>query len=61
MDDDRIRYEFARMKLTADLAKFREFIAQYESGLAFARGQVEDTQYQLGRLDQMLGSTDADS
>jgi hypothetical protein len=55
VEEDRVRDEFARMHLTAQLAKSREIIAQYEVGLAFHRRRVEDTRYELGRLDERLG------
>jgi len=55
VEEDRIRDEFARMQLTAQLAKSRDIIAQYEVGLAFQRQRVEDTRYELGRLDERLG------
>jgi hypothetical protein len=34
MEDERMADEFARMELTAELARFREMISQYEVGLA---------------------------
>jgi hypothetical protein len=42
MDDSRVNDEFKYMKAIADLAKSREYIAQYGVGLAFHRQRVED-------------------
>lgn len=39
----------------ARLQRARDFIAQHEESLAFYRRQVEDTRYELGRLDERLG------
>ncbi len=55
MEEDRVRDEFERMRLTAQLARSREIIGGYEEGLAFYRQRVEDTRYELGRLDERLG------
>jgi ribosomal protein L15E len=55
VDPQRERDEFERIELTARLQRARDFIAQYEEGLAFYRRQVEDTRYELGRLDERLG------
>ena len=55
MDDDRVRDEFTRMELTARLSRDREIIAQYETNVEFFRRRVEDTRYELGRLDERLG------
>lgn len=55
MDDDRVRDEFMRMELTALLSRDREIIASYEEGFAFIRRRIEETRYDLGRLDERLG------
>ena len=55
MDDDRLRDEFTRMELTARLSRDREIISQYETNVEFFRRRVEDTRYELGRLDERLG------
>ncbi|MBB5873817.1 hypothetical protein F4553_007251 [Allocatelliglobosispora scoriae] len=59
MDDEHIKDEFQRMKLTAAVERARGFISQYEEGLAFYRRQLEDTRYELGRLDERLGGGQA--
>ena len=46
--------EFRRIELTARLARDREIVAKYEAGLEFYRRRVEDTRYDLGRLDERL-------
>lgn len=55
MDDERVKDEFTRMELITRLNKDREIIVQYETGLGFHRQRVEDTRYELGRLDERLG------
>jgi ribosomal protein L15E len=54
LDPQRERDEFKRIELTARLQRARDLIMQYEEGLAFYRGQVEDNRYELGRLDERL-------
>ena len=49
------REQFERIQLNARLDRDREIIAQYERGLAYYRQRVEDTRYELGRLDERLG------
>ena len=49
------RDEFERMRLTAQIERAREIIAQYEVHQEFYRRQVEDSRYELGRLDERLG------
>ncbi len=56
MNEERVKDEFSRMELTARLHRDRQIIDQYESGLAFHRKRVEDTRYELGRLDERLGA-----
>jgi hypothetical protein len=53
--DSREADEFRRIELIERLARDREIIAQYEGGMAFYRQRIEDTQYDLGRLDERLG------
>jgi ribosome-binding protein aMBF1 (putative translation factor) len=55
MNDERVKDEFTRMELASRLNRDREIINQYEAGLAFHRQRVEDTRYELGRLDERLG------
>ena len=57
MEEERVRDEFSRMKITAELIRFREMISQYEAGLAFRRQKVENYRYRLDRLDQKLGGS----
>jgi len=47
--------EFERMRLVAQIERDRLLIAQYEEHQAFYRGRVEDSRYELGRLDERLG------
>ena len=49
------RDEFERMRLTAQIERAREIITQYEVHQEFYRRQVEDSRYELGRLDERLG------
>jgi hypothetical protein len=51
----RERDEFDRITRLAEIERDRELIAQYEEGMAFYRGRIEDYRYQLGRIDQRLG------
>lgn len=53
--DSREADEFRRIELIERMGRDREIIAQYEAGMAFYRGRIEDTQYDLGRLDERLG------
>ncbi|HEU0241802.1 MAG TPA: hypothetical protein VFR11_21460 [Micromonosporaceae bacterium] len=53
--DSREADEFRRIELSTRLVRDREVVAQYEAGLEFYRRRVEDTQYDLGRLDERLG------
>jgi hypothetical protein len=53
--DSRDADEFRRIELIERLARDREIIAQYEAGMEFYRRRTEDTQYDLGRLDERLG------
>ncbi|MDG4794589.1 hypothetical protein [Micromonospora sp. WMMD1082] len=49
------RDEFERMRLVARIERARELIAQYEAHQEFYRRQVEDSRYELGKLDERLG------
>jgi hypothetical protein len=47
--------EFERIRLVAQIERDRQLIAQYEEHQAFYRNRVEDSRYELGRLDERLG------
>ncbi len=47
--------QFERIRLTAQLDRDREIVAQYEEGLAYYRQRIEDARYELGRFDERLG------
>jgi hypothetical protein len=49
------RDEFERMRLVALIERARELVAQYEEHQEFFRRQIEDSRYELGRLDERLG------
>jgi hypothetical protein len=49
------RDEFERMRLAARLERIRGLVAQYEEHQGFYRRQIEDSRYELGRLDERLG------
>lgn len=49
--------QFTRIELAARLENDRQLVVQYEKGLAFFRTRVEDTRYELGKLDERLGET----
>ena len=49
------RDEFERIRLVAQIERARAFIKQYEEHQEFYRRQVEDSRYELGRLDERLG------
>jgi ribosomal protein L15E len=55
MDNRREKDEFTRIQLTARLEKDRNLVGQYDDGLVFVRTRIEDTRYELGRLDERLG------
>ncbi|MEU8005022.1 hypothetical protein AB0B66_28015 [Catellatospora sp. NPDC049111] len=55
MAENRVKHEFNRMELTARMERDREIIAKYEVGREFHRERVENTHYELGRLDEKLG------
>lgn len=46
--------EFERISLTSRMERDRLLIRQYEEGLTFHRARVEQTRYDLGRLDERL-------
>jgi len=56
VDDTRFADELRRMELHGELDKDRLKIAQYETGLAHFRQEIEQKQYELGRLDERLGT-----
>jgi hypothetical protein len=47
--------EFERMRLAAQVERARQLIAQYDEHQRFYRRRVEDSRYELGRLDERLG------
>lgn len=47
--------EFERMRLVAQIERDRLLIDQYEEHQAFYRNRIEDSRYELGRLDERLG------
>lgn len=56
MDDEQLmRDEFERIDLRQELERDRAMIRQYEEGLAFRRPHVQNTVYELGRLDERPG------
>jgi len=58
MTTSKERDEFERMRLVAQIERARAFIRQYEEHQEFYRRQVEDSRYELGRLDERLGGSD---
>ena len=46
---------FERIRLVARIERARALIAQYEESQEFYRRQIEDSRYELGRLDERLG------
>ena len=51
------RDEFERMRLIARIERARRLIAQYEEHQEFYRQEIEDSRYELGRLDERLGGS----
>ncbi len=47
--------EFERMRLVAQIERARDLVAQYAEHQEFYRRQIEDSRYELGRLDERLG------
>jgi hypothetical protein len=47
--------EFERIRLTVGVERARGLIKQYEEHQAYYRRQVEDSRYELGKLDERLG------
>jgi hypothetical protein len=47
--------EFERVRLVAQDERARMLVAQYEEHQEFYRRQIEDSRYELGRLDERLG------
>lgn len=60
MNSSKERDEFERMRLAAQIERARAFIAQYQEHQEFYRRQVEDSRYELGRLDERLGGSGHD-
>jgi len=51
----RERDEFERIRRIAQIEKDRNFLEQYDEGMAFYRSRIEDNRYELGRIDERLG------
>ena len=47
--------EFERIRLVAQIERARMLVAQYEEHQEFYRRQIEDSRYELGKLDERLG------
>jgi hypothetical protein len=47
--------EFERMRLVAQIERDRQLVAQYAEHQSFYRARIEDSRYELGRLDERLG------
>jgi hypothetical protein len=47
--------QFERIRLVARIERARALITQYEESQEFFRRQIEDSRYELGRLDERLG------
>lgn len=56
MDNPREHDEFARIDLHNKLERDREIVTMYERHLAIRRAEIEDKVYELGTLDERLGS-----
>lgn len=46
---------FERIRLNDQIDRDRAIVQQYETGLTYYQGRIEDTRYELGRLDERLG------
>jgi hypothetical protein len=49
------RDEFERIRLVEQIDRARRLIAQYDEHQEFYRRQIEDSRYELGRLDERQG------
>jgi hypothetical protein len=47
--------QFKRIKITADIERFREIIVKYQEGMAEYRSLIEDGLYEIGGIDERLG------
>jgi hypothetical protein len=47
--------EFERIRLAAQIERAQAFVARYQEHQVFYRRQIEDSRYELGRLDERLG------
>jgi hypothetical protein len=56
VDEARQQDKRALDKHRDEIEKERRKVAQYEEGLAFFRQRIEQRQYEIGRLDERLGS-----
>lgn len=56
MDDAKFTDELRRIELHHQMEKDRAKIVQYETGLAHFRQEIEQKQYEIGRLDERLDS-----
>jgi hypothetical protein len=46
--------EFERIRIAAEIERYRGLIAQYDVHQSYYRTRVEDNRYILGRLDERL-------
>jgi hypothetical protein len=53
--DSREKDEFVRIRLHQEIERARELIGKYEEGLTHFRREIEDNNYDIGRLDERLG------
>lgn len=51
----RERDEFRRIHLTAELERARQIVTLYDQNQRTFRRKIEDSLYQLGKLDERLG------
>jgi hypothetical protein len=49
------RDAFERIRLVAQIERARMLVTRYEEHQEFYRRQIEDSRYELGRLDERLG------
>jgi hypothetical protein len=51
------RDQFERMRLVARIERARSLVAQYEEHQEFYRREIEESRYEIGRLDERLGGS----
>ncbi len=52
----RERDEFDRMRRVDRIERDRAVLARYEEGMSFFRARIEEERYEIGRIDERLGS-----